>query len=195
MKSFFTTLFALAAFASIASADNIVIYQGYEAQKVNSVAAGVSDYFYVFDLTTLQANTVAYGTANGKKYATVGTPFAFVYDPVAAPQMTSESNFEFGSSQTSAPFSVSFTNFYGVNLAHNLGGTFIGQVPDVMSYTSYSITGSGTTGTDSAITDRGLFGLRVTLTRLSNASNDDLADATTIVTSFLSNLGYGSAPQ
>jgi hypothetical protein len=190
MKTFFTTLFALAAFASIASADNIVIYQGSEAQKVNSIAAGVSRYFYVFDLTTLQANTVAYGIAAGKKFETAGTTFPFVYDPVAGVQMTSESNFEIGGSQMSAPFSLNFANFYGVNVAHNLGGTFVGLFPNVMSYNSYSITGSGTTGTDSATTERGLFALSITLTRLSNASNDDLAAATTIVTSYLSNLGY-----
>jgi hypothetical protein len=190
MKSFLTTFLALALLACIARADNILIYQGYSVQRVNSGPIAVTHYFWLFDMTTLQANNVAYGVTNGTKFDTVGTPVSFVYDPVAAPQMTSETNFEIGSSQMSPPFALNFAEFYGVNVAHNLGGTYVSQFPEVMSYNNYSITGSGTTETDSATTDRGLFSLSIVLTRTSNSSNDDLAAATTIVTTFLSTLGY-----
>jgi hypothetical protein len=107
--------------------------------------------------------------------------------------MATESNFEIGSSNMSASFALSFADFFGANVAHNFGGTFVSLFPDVMSYTNFSITGSGTTGTDTVTTDRGLFDLNLTLTRSSNVSNDDLAAATAIVTAYLASLGYTAA--
>jgi len=182
------SLFVLANFAK---ADRILIYHGYQIGNTNEGPAQTSHLYWLFDLDTSELNYVLYsGTATGKVFTT-GTATSFVYEPVTTSSNSTETYFQYGSSDLSASFAINFGTFSGNNEAHfDLGGTFTGVVPAIMSFNSYNLTGNGTTGSDEADIAIGEYDLDSTLTRESNGSSDNLSTATTAVTNFLGQQGY-----
>jgi hypothetical protein len=192
MKRIFTFVLALAAFASLAKADEILIYQGSQIDQINNRNVQLTRYFVVFDLTTLEYVRIGYGGAvPSEYYYSVGQPAAFVYSPIPSGANSTQSYFAYGSSNTSATFSLGFGFYSGDNTQPNLGGSLTGKYPATLSHRNYLHSGDGSTVADVADFDSGVYDLRVGLTQESNASNDDLTAATAIVTEALGKQGFG----
>jgi hypothetical protein len=190
MKVFFSVLLALLTFANLAKADRIVVYEGSQDGTTNNALTGIVNYFWLFDLDTLQFNDVTYSGAGSNKTYSVGTAAPFIYEPITSAPNLTRTYFEYGSSNMSATFSLGFEYFVGDDSFENLGGTFTGDIPTRLTFKSYSIAGNGTTGGDTASLETGVYTINLDVTRESNASNDDLTAATTIITAALTKAGY-----
>jgi len=195
MKTFLSSLLALLLVASFAKADRILVYQGSQKGRVNNTIGALDHSFMLFDIDTLQSVAIDYtfttGASPTKTYS-VSSPVNFLYDPIATPTNFTQTVFQYSNATMSPPFNIGFTTFVGNNTLLGLGGTFIAQFPYKLILTYYSVTGSGTTGTDTASFGSGVYNINVPLTRQSNASNDDLTTATTLVTQSLITSGYSA---
>jgi hypothetical protein len=191
MKTFFTALLAVVALASFAKADRILIYRGYQTGRTNESISPLKHSYILFDLDSLQSVRVQFGgPVVGQLYYSVGTPSAFVYAPITTGATTSQTYFGYGSTTVSTTFNVTFRALYGENVMQNLGGTFSGEYPGSLVYKDYALSGNGVPSGDTYTKLSGLYDICPLLTEESNASDDNLAAATLIVTDFLTKRGF-----
>jgi len=189
MKRLMTVLVALVALCNNSWADRILIYKGSQTNKHNDAHSQVVHFYILFDLDTLLSNSVVYGGVGKSKTFSAGTPAAYVYAPLTAPK-GSETVFANGIVDMSASFELVMETFTGRNSLLNLGGTFTGEFPVTLSSSVRNIQGGGTLASDNNFVANGSYVLVKSLTQQSNESNDNLTDATTIVTAALTKEGY-----
>ena len=186
-QSILAAFLILLASMTVASADNILIYKGGATRSINGIASHIALYV-IFDLTTLEFNSVQYYEIHRAKFYELSNPIAFVNCPFSSgPKKIHSTLFEFGYSSVGTNTVIDCGSFSGVDSPFLLAAT---SYPETFSY--YEIYGESTTTSGTVISYRGPVVLSRSLTNQSNTAGDDLATATGIITSALQNAGYSS---
>ena len=192
MKLLIAALLTFITLCNIAKADRILIYRGSLTRRTfdaDSHTVSITSYYYLFDIDTLQSASINYFKSKGDKlYQSSLSPF--IYAPVATSLKTSKSLFVFSTTFTSNGFNINSSVFSGSDRQQSFGGTFTGSFPIVLSFTSFGVSGNATIPQDTQFMASGAFRLQTLLTTESNASNDNLTTAASIVTNLLAQEGY-----
>lgn len=176
--------------AVAARADHVLIYNGYQDRRTNGGPASLTRYYVIFDVDTLEYNTVQYLVLAGHKTTQSEGPIAFEVAPIKVTAAVSQSIFVTGTASMGANFDMQLTTFAGTNAVLVLGGGFTGKYPRILTYSSRTIDGVESPASGTSYVDSGVYSLNTHLTTYSNEHDYDFAAATALVTTYLGALGY-----
>jgi len=203
MKTILAAVLAVIALCTISHADDILIYKGIQSVRENNASLKNYGYYYIFDISGTsnagQYTSVQFGpigglaTAGNKYYSTSGTS-SFYNFPATEKGARTQTDFIYTVTTTSTAspnYTVSIGDFKGGNTDQSdLGGTFTGSYPNVLTLVARNASGNENLPTDNVQLVSGAFNIAINLTRETNASNDDMNAAVAIVTQALQKAGY-----
>jgi len=195
MKYLTALVLAMFALVDLSKADQVLIYKGSEVDRsygTGKTQSLVADYYWLFDLTTLNFDYVYYFKSSGKKLYATYAAVAFVSEQVQETAKTTNTNFVYSKTATPSVLDLGFAG--GVNSSIAVSSTSTAEYPRTLAFQSHYFYNNGAASTNTVTYDSGMYHLDLPLTQESNNAGDSLTGANTVVTNFLQQQGYTPAP-